>query len=494
MYMENTTAHNERKDRLRRLSELKKLAINPYPARTDFATLDVHKVLTSFSDFEKNQHVVGVRGRIRSKREHGALLFIDVDDNDAKIQLYIKNETLSHDQFKLVRDLVDVGDFIAAQGTCTKTKRGEQSILVTQVQLLAKSLRPLPEKWHGLQDVETRFRKRELDLLANKEVKSFFIKRNVFIQSFRAYLLKHDCIEVETPVLQPIPGGATARPFVTHHNALDQDMFLRIAPELYLKRLVVGGMSRVFEVARCFRNEGIDTQHNPEFTQIELYIAYFDFEELMSFTEKLLSDAIQKTLGSEKITYQGHQLDFTPPYPRKTFSEVISQYTKIDITTCTDKKSLSAAAKKIGMTIEKSWGEGKILDELFKKYARPHIHGPVFITHHPLTLSPLAKKDIFNERVAERFQLLVEGMEVLNGFSELNDPIDQKNRFDEQEKLRSQGDEEAQYIDTTYVESLEYGLPPTAGVGIGIDRLMQIVTNTNNIKEVILFPTLRNKS
>jgi len=492
--MENTVTHNERKDRLKRLSALRKLGVNPYPARIDFTTLEVSKVINGFSDFEKDQQIIGVRGRIRSKREHGALLFIDIEDTDAKIQLYIKNEVLSHDQFKLLRDLVDVGDFIAAQGTCTKTKRGEQSLLVTKVQLLAKSLRPLPEKWHGLQDVETRFRKRELDLLANKEVKSFFIKRNVFIQSLREYLLSHDCIEVETPVLQPIPGGATARPFVTHHNALDQDMYLRIAPELYLKRLIVGGMPRVFEIARCFRNEGIDTQHNPEFTQIELYVAYFDFEQLISFTEKLLSASIQKTLGSKKIPYQGRMIDFTPPYPRKTFAEVVLQYTKIDITKLTDKKSLSTAAQKIGVKIEKSWGEGKIVDELFKKYARPHIHEPLFITHHPLALSPLAKKDTADGHVVERFQLLIEGMEILNGFSELNDPIEQNIRFTEQEKLRSQGDEEAQYTDNAYVESLEYGLPPTAGVGIGIDRCMQIITDTSNIKEVILFPTLRNKS
>jgi lysyl-tRNA synthetase class 2 len=270
-------------------------------------------------------------------------------------------------------------------------------------------------------------------------------------------------------------------------------MYLRIAPELYLKRLVVGGMPRVFEVARCFRNEGIDTQHNPEFTQIELYIAYFDFTQLMAFTEKLLSTAIQKTLGSNKISFQGNTLDFTPPYPRKTFAEIVLEHTQIDILNLGEKALLEAVKKK-GIKVEKSWGRGKILDELFKKYARPHIKGPLFITHHPLVLSPLAKKDPTNDQQVERFQLLVEGMEMLNGFSELNDPIDQIIRFDEQEKLRSQGDEEAQFADNTYVESLEYGLPPTAGIGIGIDRFMQLLTDTTNIKEVILFPTLRDKS
>lgn len=492
--METSEKQNERQERLKRLAHLQKKGINPYPARIDFETLTIKHVLDLFADFEKKATTIGIRGRIRSKREHGSLLFLDIEENNQKIQLYIKKETLREPDFSLLCEAIDVGDFIAAQGTCTKTKRGEQSLLTIKIQLLTKSLRPLPEKWHGLQDIETRFRKRELDLLSNKNVKSFFTKRNTFIQSVRSYLLDNDCIEVETPVLQSIPGGATARPFSTHHNALNQDMYLRIAPELYLKRLVVGGIDRVFEVARCFRNEGIDTQHNPEFTQIELYIAYFDFQELMSFTEKLISTSIKKTLGTEKISYQGTVLDFTPPYKKKTFAEVILEYTNIDITKLNNKKALSEAAQKKHIPVEKSWGEGKILDELFKKHARPHIQGPLYITHHPLSLSPLAKKDVKDQRFVERFQLLVEGMELLNGFSELNDPIDQKSRFVEQEKLRSQGDEEAQFADNAYVESLEYGLPPTAGIGIGIDRFMQIITDTVNIKDVILFPTLRNKS
>jgi len=491
--MKTTETPTEREERLSRLSSLKKLGINPYPARIQFQTVPIGKILDSFSDYEKSEKKVGVHGRIRSKREHGSLLFVDLEENGKKIQLYIKKDNLEEKEFFVLKNLTDIGDFIAAEGICTKTKRGEQSILVTHIQILAKALRPLPEKWHGLQDIETRFRKRELDLLSNQEVKSIFVKRNTFINAIRSYLTNHDCVEVETPILQQIPGGAAARPFITHHNTLDQDMYLRIAPELYLKRLVVGGMPRVFEIARCFRNEGIDTQHNPEFTQIELYIAYFDFEQLMTFTEKLLKDAFSKTCGTTKVTYQKDVLDFAPPYPRKRFADVVREHTKIDIEKGLSRDELAAEVKKRGVEVDGSWGEGKILDELFKKHARPHLRGPIFITHHPLALSPLAKQDPKNNKFVERFQLLVEGMEMLNGFSELNDPQDQQQRFSEQEKLRTLGDEEAQFADTAYVESLEYGLPPTAGIGIGIDRFMQIIADTTNIKEVILFPTLRNK-
>lgn len=483
----------EYSDRLSRLQEIEKRGITPYPARLDFSISSIQEILKDFDQKKKVKKHINAAGRLRSKRLHGALFFGDLEQEGKKIQLYVKKDALPPKQFQLLTELIDVGDFIAVKGIAAETKRGENSILVNYVQLLTKTLRPLPEKWHGLSDIETRFRYRELDLLSNPHIREIFLARTKFLLYARHFLESRHCLEVETPILQTIPGGATAKPFHTHHNALDQDMYLRIAPELFLKRLVVGGIDRVFEIARCFRNEGVDTQHNPEFTQIELYLAYYDFKKLMTLTESFCKYVIKKTLSKENVTFQKKNLNFTPPYPRMTFRKAIQKYCGIDLNNIKTADELKKNISKKDIPYESGWGMGKLLDELFKKYARPNILQPTFITHHPLALSPLAKKDPQNPELVERFQLVVMGMEVCNGFSELNDPRDQKKRFQEQEQLRSKGDEEAQFSDTQYVESLEYGLPPTAGIGIGVDRFIQLLTDSPNIKEVILFPTLRNK-
>jgi len=482
---------SERQDRIQRLESIIKQGIEPYPARCDKEPSPINGILEKFEAYEQKGKPVAIAGRIMSKREHGALLFMDCKDQSGSIQLYLKRDLLGEANFSFAAAMLDMGDFILAQGTPVTTKRGEKSILIKRLQLLTKSIRPLPEKWHGLSDIETRFRKRELDLLSNAKVNELFILRSMVLKAIRGFFEKNNFIEVETPILQTVPGGAAARPFITHHAALDQDMYLRIAPELYLKRLVVGGYERVFEIARCFRNEGIDTQHNPEFTQVEAYAAFFDYEKLMSLVEKMIITILKECLHSHSITYQKHELQFEAPFRRQTYRDCIKQYTDIDIANASD-DDLKNGLAKAGGNVQPEWERGKILDELFKKIARPKIIQPLFLTHHPIELSPLAKQSK-DKRFVERFQLIIEGMEIVNGFSELNDPLEQAKRFAEQDRLRQKGDDEAQYSDTLFVESLEYGLPPTAGLGFGIDRFLTLLTDTENIKEVILFPTLRNK-
>lgn len=484
---------SERDERIFRLQQLIKTGIDPYPARLKKETTPVKVLLEQFEKLSTDKKTLGIAGRMISKRVHGTLLFADVQDGSGKIQLYIKKDFLEPALFDLIESAIDIGDIIFAEGILEMTKRGEKSLLVSDFELLSKSLRPLPEKWHGLQDIETRFRKRELDLLANDEIKNIFAKRHVFLKALRSFLDANNFLEVETPILQPIPGGATARPFITHHNSLNQDMYLRVAPELYLKRLIVGGFDRVYEVARCFRNEGIDVQHNPEFTQIELYAAYFDFKKMMTFAEKMIADAITQTMGTPIVNFQGEKIDFTPPYPRKSFDELFSEYLNFSLAENPGREALASLAKDNDLSIDASWGTGKMIDELYKKTIRPNLSKPIFITHHPIDLSPLAKKDATNPLRVERFQLVACSMELMNAFSELNNPIEQNERFNEQERLRAKGDDEAQYKDDAFIESLEYGLPPTAGLGFGIDRCMTILADTKNIKEVILFPTLRTK-
>jgi lysyl-tRNA synthetase class 2 len=352
---------------------------------------------------------------------------------------------------------------------------------------------PLPEKWHGLADIETRFRQRYLDLIANPEVKEIFKKRSLLIKLIREFFDTRGFLEVETPILQPIPGGANARPFVTHHNALDIDLYLRIAPELYLKKLIVGGFEKVYEIARCFRNEGIDWAHNPEFTQIEFYQAYADYNDLMKLTEDLMKFLVQKICGKLKINYQDKEIDFTPPYPKITYREALIKFTGIDLEEFKTREMLLTKAKNISLEVEKTWSRGKIIDEIFKELVRPKLINPTFIIDEPIELSPLAKKKPDNPNYVERFHFLVAGMEICNAYSELNDPLDQEERLREQEGARAVGEEEAQWFDEDFIEALKYGMPPTAGEGIGIDRLAAILANVRNIKEVILFPTMRPK-
>ncbi|KPJ85397.1 lysyl-tRNA synthetase [Parcubacteria bacterium SG8_24] len=477
--------------RLEKLHAMASAGVDPYPARSS-RTHPISRVLADFEELEEGHVEVQVVGRIKAVRGHGGACFADIEDGGQKIQLHLKRDVLGEESYGFFERSVDHGDFLQVSGTLFVTKKEERTIEVRSLRLLAKALRPLPAKWHGLSDVETRYRKRYLDLIANPEVKTLFRKRSLVVQTIRDFLEQEGFIEVETPVLQPIPGGATARPFVTHHNALDIDLYLRVAPELYLKRLVVGGFERVFEIARCFRNEGIDHLHNPEFTQVEFYQAYADYRDLMHLTERLLPEIVRRVNGDLEVSCGERAIDFTPPYPRISFRDALIQYGDVDIERFTDRASLAKAAEAAGIRVEDSDDRGKIMDDMFKKLVRPEVVSPTFIIDHPIELSPLAKKKREDGRYVERFQLLLGGgVELINAFSELNDPIDQRERFLEQERLRAGGDEEAQRIDQDYLEALEVGMPPTAGFGMGIDRLTALLVDAHSIKEVILFPTMR---
>jgi len=484
---EEINPSDEYKVRLKRLENIQKAGYNAYPKEVE-RTHIVNQVL---EDFEKIKGQVKVAGRLRSIRLHGGSCFTHLEDESGRIQAYFKQDKLGDEQYAFFTDSFDVGDFIEITGELFTTKRGEKTVLAKSFKMLTKSLLPLPEKWHGLSDVETRFRKRYLDMIANREVLDIFRKRFEIIQFIRDYFIKEGFIEVDTPILQAVASGAIAKPFKTHHNALDADMFLRVAPELYLKQLVIGGFEKVFEIARCFRNEGMDYSHNPEFTQIEFYWAYKDYEDLMLFIEKFMPEMVKSICGQTKIEYDNQQIDFNGPYPRVDFREALLKESGIDLDKH-NQKSLTEEAKKKGLKTDKSWGKGKLADELYKKFVRPKLINPTFIVNHPIELSPLAKKIKGRENYVERFQLIIGGrIELCNAFSELNDPIDQEERFKEQSKLAGKGDEEAMGKDDEFVEALKYGMPPTAGLGMGIDRLVNVLTNTHNIKEVILFPTLK---
>jgi lysyl-tRNA synthetase class 2 len=494
--MSDATPQNpieEKAVRLERLRKLLEAGVNPYPAKSEYDHT-VKQVLDQFTELEGSGTAVTTVGRVRALRGHGGASFADLEDGGHVIQLHLKSDELGS-AYDLFTETVDLGDFLQVTGTCFVTKRGQQSIAVQQVKLLTKTLRPLPAKWHGLSDIEVRYRKRYLDLLANAEVRGIFRKRSLLVREIRDFFHEEGFMEVETPILQSLYGGAAAEPFVTHHNALDIDLYLRIAPELHLKRLVVGGFNRVFEIARCFRNEGIDHLHNPEFTQVEFYQAYADYRDLMELTERLLPRLVEKVCGSLVVEYEGQQIDFTPPYPRVSFRDLLLQYGDFDIEQYPDRASLAEAARQVGVEVADSDDRGKLMDNIYKKLVRTKIVNPTFMIDHPVELSPLAKKKPDNPNYVERFQLLIAGgSELCNAFSELNDPIDQKQRFEQQEESRAAGDAEAHPMDHDYIEALETGMPPTAGFGMGIDRLAILLTNSHNLKEVILFPTMRPES
>lgn len=483
------TVNDEHQTRIAKLNKIRERGFEPYPARTGRTHTCEQAVFT----FDKLKDKITLAGRLRAIRGHGGSTFATIEDGSGKFQIYFKKDELGERKYMLIQDLLDIGDFIEATGNLFLTKKGEKTLLAENFELLAKALLPLPEKWHGLSDVEIRFRQRYLDLIANPEVKQIFKVRGATIKAIREFLDDRGYLEVDTPVLQLLAGGATAKPFLTHHNALNADMYLRVAPELYLKRLVVGGLDRVYEIGRCFRNEGIDANHNPEFTQVESYEAYADYNDYIKMVEELLPFILNKIGKNLEIEHEGKKIDFTPPYPKITFRDALKKYAKLDMEDYPDRESLTKEAKRLGLKIEKSFGRGKILDELYKDFVRPKLIQPTFLTNHPIELSPLAKKSIENPNYVERFQLIVGGRELCNAFSELNDPIDQEARFAEQQKLIKAGDEEAQPADQDYIEALKHGLPPTAGLGLGIDRLAALLTNTHNIKEVILFPTLKPK-
>lgn len=487
--MEKST--DERLARLEKLKEIRNQKVNPYPA-TAKRSHAVVQILENFDEWMEQKKLLSLAGRLKSVRLHGGSAFANIEDETGKIQLFFREDHFGAKPYKFFRDLIDLGDFVRVKGTLFTTKTGEKTLEVEALKLLTKTLAPLPEKWHGLSDVEIRYRQRYLDLIANPSVREIFRKRSLIVKTIRDFFLKEGFMEVETPILQPIPGGATARPFITHHNALDTDFYLRIAPELYLKRLIVGGFEKVFEIAKCFRNEGIDWSHNPEFTQVELYKAYADYNDLMKMMEKFFVYLMRKTNGGEmKTVYEKDTIDFTPPYERITFRDILMKLGDCDIEQYPDRESIAKKARELGLEVLPSDDRGKIMDEIFKKIVRPKIVNPIFVINHPIELSPLAKKIPEDPRYVERFQLLVGGMELVNAFSELNDPLDQRERFVAQQEMREAGDVEAMRIDEDFITSLMHGMPPTAGLGMGIDRLAALLTNSHNIKEVILFPTLK---
>ena len=505
--MENNNFSREHKTRLERLAKIRKAGINPYPKKAERTHL-VSEVIGQFEKISAKggptpakgvspladsgwKSQVTIVGRLRAIRLHGGSCFVNLEDESGKIQAYFKKDEVGEKDYNFFVDSFDVGDFAEISGALFKTQRGEKTILVKKFKLLAKALLPLPEKWHGLVDVETRFRQRYLDLISNPEVRAIFKKRSQIVQFIRNYFINDGFIEVETPILQAVASGAIAQPFKTHHNALKTDLYLRIAPEIYLKELVIGGLEKVFEIARCFRNEGIDYAHNPEFTQIEFYWAYQTYEDLMAYLEKFMAALVKEVSGSTVVEYDGQKIDFKGPYPRLDFRQALLKETGIDLDKH-DASSLFKEAKKKGLGVEKSWGKGKLADELYKAFVRPKLVQPTYLINHPIELSPLAKKIEGRENYVERFQLILGGkIELANAFTELNDPLDQEERFDFQKKLAKKGDQEAMLKDEEFVEALKYGLPPTAGLGMGIDRLVNILTNTHNVKEVILFPTLK---
>lgn len=480
-----------RKTRLKKLEAMKKAGILPYPSLTK-RTHEISDALQNFPSLSRSKKELILVGRIRSKRDHGKSTFLHIEDGTGKIQAYLKEDKLGEKGYQFFLDNFDIGDFIEIRGILFKTKTGERTAEVKDFKILAKSLLPLPEKWHGLKDVEERFRKRYLDLIFNPEVKKKFEVRSKVIKEIREFLEKEGFLEVETPILQPIYGGARAKPFKTYHKALNIPLYLRISPELYLKRLIIGGFEKIYEIGRVFRNEGIDKSHNPDFTSLEFYWAYADYKDLMKLTEKLFERIVKKNLGKLEIEYEGKKVNFKTPWKRVEFAQLIRKYTKIDLEEI-NTKALREKAKNLGIPIEPNWEKAEIADSIFKKICIPKIWQPTFIIHHPLGTFPLAKQLENDPTKLANFQLVAAGWELINAFSELNDPLEQRKRFKRQEKSYKKGVEEAQRQDSEFLEALEYGMPPAAGFGLGIDRLVALLTNSHSLREVILFPTMRPK-
>ncbi len=433
---------------------------------------------------------VAVAGRIMAIRNQGKIAFIVLRDSTADMQLFIRINNVGEEAFAQIKDL-DIGDWIGANGVVLRTRRGQLSVSPTKVTLLSKGLRPLPEKFHGLEDKETRYRQRYVDLIMNQEVKDTFTKRFKIASALRRFCEDEGYLEVETPMLHPIMGGATAKPFTAHFNALDTEVYLRVAPELYLKRLLVGGFERVFEMNRCFRNEGMDLTHNPEFTTLEAYCAYTDLRGMMDFCEGAFRAACQAANGSLQCTYQGHEIDFSQPFRRATMIELTSEAAGEDVSFDRSLEDLQALAKKNGVEVQDSWGKGKLISELFEALVEDNIVQPTFVTEHPLEISPLAKKLEDNPQLTDRYELFICGHEYANAFSELNDPVDQAERFAAQMEAKATGDEEAMDYDQDYIRALEYGMPPAGGIGIGIDRMVMLLTDNPSIRDVLLFPHMR---
>lgn len=477
-------------ERIKKLNLLKEKGIEVFPVHTG-ADLPIANVLVDFENLAEKNKEIKVAGRITAIRAHGGSVFFDLNDGGGKIQIYLKKDEMNDGQFDLFSETADIGDFVFVAGLPFVTKKKEKSVKASSWKMLAKSLRPLPEKWHGLSDVEERFRKRYLDTLMNEDVRRRFVLRSKIISEIRKFLDKEGFLEVETPVLQALAGGALAKPFKTRHNALDIDLFLRIAPELYLKRLLVGGFTKVYEIAKNFRNEGIDATHNPEFTMLESYEAYRDAKYLMEFTEKLFKEVIFGCFGGYAISFDGNEINFEGKYPRVKYFDLFRKYALMANSETATRDDYSLKAKQLGVEVKDFEDKEKIMDNIYKKICRPKLIQPVFIVDYPAGASPLAKRKEENKDLIDRFQLVAGGYELTNSFSELNDPIDQKERFKEQDKAKERGDDEVSPSDEDYLEAMEYGMPPAAGFGLGVDRLIMLLTDTRNIKEVILFPTMR---
>jgi len=473
--------------RRQKLAELREMGIDPFGGKFD-QTHHAQDILEHFETLEGQR--VAVAGRIMTKRMHGKASFAHIQDVTGQIQIYVRLNDVGEAAYELFSKL-DIGDIIGVKGTVFRTRMGEITVATEELVLLTKSLHPLPEKWHGLKDIELRYRQRYVDLIVNPDVRQDFIARSKAIKAIRQYLDEQGFLEVETPTLHTIAGGAAARPFITHHNALDIDMYLRIALELHLKRLLVGGLERVYEIGRVFRNEGISTKHNPEFTMLELYQAYADYEDMMVLTENLVARAAEAVRGTTVIPYQGEMIDLTPPWPRLTMLEAVKKYTGVDFAAVKTDEEAREIAKRFGLEIEGTSTWGKVLSELFEEHVEKHLVKPHFILDYPVEVSPLAKKKKEDPRLTYRFEAFVACRELANAFSELNDPIDQRERFLAQLKEREAGDEEAHPMDEDFIRALEYGMPPAGGLGIGIDRLIMLLTDKASIRDVILFPTMR---
>jgi len=492
----HSTEQDLRQHRLDKLERIRAREDEPY--KYEFARSTM--IADARADFEAAEQAAAegvpvelshaLAGRLIGLRKQGKSSFGDLRDETGRIQIFFNQKQLGEAAYEALKDL-DIGDFIGVHGVVKRTRTGEITIFADRYELLTKSLRALPEKWHGLKDVETRYRQRYLDMVANPEVLDTFRKRIQIVSTMREWLTTRGFLEVETPMLHPIPGGATARPFITHHNTYDRDLYLRIAPELYLKRLIVGGFEKVFEINRSFRNEGVDTRHNPEFTMMELYEAYQDYIGLMDETEEMLCYIIEKVVGGTRFEHQGRQIDITRPWKRMTLFEAIREYAGVDLEATRDREAAAALAKQAGVEVTPEMGYGKIVDEVMSLKVQPNLIQPTFLYDYPIELSPLAKKKRGNEALTERFQPFIANFEMGNAFSELNDPIDQRARFQEQARLREAGDDEAQFLDEDYITALEVGMPPTAGLGVGIDRLAMLLTDSASIREVIFFPQLR---
>jgi len=478
------------KIRRMKLKELQESGRNPFSHVKFNVTHSTRQIIDNFKELEGTQ--VSIAGRMISKRGMGKASFCDIQDRDGKIQLYVRINEIGEEEYSLFKSY-DIGDILGVKGEVFKTHKEEISIKVSKIILLSKSLMPLPEKWHGLKDMDLRYRQRYVDLIVNPDVKETFIRRSKIIKAVRTFLDERGFLEVDTPILNTIPGGAAAKPFITHHNTLDMELYLRIAPELYLKRLITGGLEKIYEMGRMFRNEGMSIKHNPEFTMLEVYEAYNDYKGMMELAESLILYITRDVLKNTRFSYQGTDIDLTPPWERISMIDSVKKYTGIDFNTIKNVQEARSVAQEKGINVSESMTKGEILNVIFEENVEPHLLQPVFIYDYPVEVSPLTKKKPDNPQLTERFELFIMGREIGNAYSELNDPMDQRERFVNQMEKRQQGDEKANMIDEDFLNAMEYGMPPTGGLGVGIDRLIMLLTDSYSIRDVLLFPTMKSR-